>query len=449
MPRRIYCSIADDHIGQGSSFANGIIRSVLFDGDPAAADAYWYGHGKLLSLPDNVLLPCLRHGVIQPYFRCPENIAGSFAQGLADWGKLGVSPLPGVEDRIQRLDKELAGKMRAKYAPQWWPAPGPSTPKVGQHFAQIVDRLVSEPEEPADPKGRKRWDRTRRWRKDCMKDAIERTSDKTLRRGELLQVIWETLPSKGESRRRWPKKVDNNLTLMRERLGDGGAMRTDFEVFYAWILQCYHAAQADSFLVGRQFFPSVGDEQLMQLASLQNIPPPVKPAETMRVGVLALFPRPSALLRCSFDELLRIRDCEGKAYFAALDQLRESPSATKAENAANCLRLYASELCKRYKDTARDPILAYFSSLDIQTQLAMTVTTALPMVMLDAPGLVQFGIDVAPVTVKYLYSQLPANAKGVITGQLFWQRIGPTAPLAVTKRRTSVSSAQFPNNKDA
>lgn len=422
---QVYFPLVDDQIESHVRpvFVPSFFIHLLFRGDLVITDGFCFASRLLLeTLPNEVLIPCLRHGAMRPFFRNSSNEEGSFVRGLEDWRDttIALNALPDVDLRMRQLDSALRQE-RGAYKPGYWPSP--EVRSVSRSFAEIVGELVGAPKCPVqlDDEGAARlWEGTRILRTDLVEEAIERTGGGGLRRGELLQVVGEHLAPKLGMHAGWTKKQKVNATddLLKNLKG---SYRQSVDNYFSWIADCYAYAQADAFEVERVFSPTVMYHQLISLATLRD--DPMIDELSIYHGRI-LIPRPQALLQCQFDELLQIRQDAGGEYFAALSAYRVAQSESGAELVRQSLERYAAALRRRFADEDV-PIEVVFAGSGFRTKAA--IAFVLSLLCLPLPVLV----SAALASIVFSYRVLSRELRHALTGSFTWRRIKPRDILRV------------------
>ena len=295
-------------------FRMAVVEGLLFHGDLIIPDAFWFMSKHLAddirSGEDSVVLPALQQGWIRPHFR--EKVGGLFGKGLAEIRSQGIiGLLPDAEDLANQLDRYAQQGVRYRFA--HWPSR-----LVGRSFLTEIQRtLVSDDPPTRGALVERIWHRTREMRNDCVSEALDRSRDSTLRRGELLDVV-------GRRHAGWKRtpKVPNADALLQVC---PRWKRPFVRPYIHWVNQCYQRNQARLFR--KQWICTIGKgaQQVGAFATTRDkeatglvdvierdfaLPPLYRMASVAPAATLALRASP-----------------EAKAYFRAFAEWRKSPES--------------------------------------------------------------------------------------------------------------------------
>lgn len=354
---RIYFGRADLQMTpfQGlSQFRRSLLTSMLFFGDLVITDGFWFMSKHLLrellrDPENNLLVAGLELGLIRPWFR--EDVGGSFQrayEAILDQGVVGM-----VDDSFAAANiLERVTQGAETYRHGLWPKC-----LVGGRFLKEVRNDLQE-DEPAimDSLSREAWTATEVWRTDCVDKALQRSSDGTLRRGELLDVVARTAG--------WSlsEKVPNATVAL---LAARGGNRRLLKAFICWVNRCYQRNQAHMFRASAAVVSGSGLEQLT-LFPARTLARRTCEMEVMKATV----PIPAISLLCRLDarSVLASRfSPEGEEYFRRLGAWSKTPSSSNRDELLGGLEHYAKRLCRDFFDrtqkAARERLAAYLPSL--------------------------------------------------------------------------------------
>lgn len=313
-----------------------VLESLLFQGNLTIPDIFWFISKHVAHDVDlgrrSLLLEGLKQGFVRPHFRA--EVDGNFVEALKlvrDQRIIGLLP---AADRIAaRLFGELEDATGYRYA-RW--------PKrlVGRSFLTEVQTSVGLEDPPiAGESAARLWRETRKWRTECVTEALDRANDGTLRRGEWLDVVarhagaWDSakpIPGLEEILRLAPRAKKH-------------ALRT----FGHWVNQCYYRNQARLFR--REALVPAG-RGLQQLGSLRSPTPEDWEVEAVSLlEITVLLPPSQLLLRTPASKVLGARSSpEGKAFFRASAEWRKVPSYENGYMVADALADYSERLRKDF-----------------------------------------------------------------------------------------------------
>jgi hypothetical protein len=344
-PRTAYLSAADRQteafvdLGQlQASFEASLLQNVLFESAVVIPDVFFFissglsghiinrSHGNVSSL----LEAAVASGAAIPAFR--DHGIGSFRDAYDVIRGQGIRGLLGNDEcrRIYRhLDLAmLDGSNEGKFRSVNWP-----TMSIGTRFEQ---RLVNF----FQPKGadippvdnstmRSIWQRTERWRRDCLDEArAAGSAGGGFKRGDYMAAIGRSLGI---------EEVVDDVTQLFRYPGlsedDASALRA----LCLWMNECYQYNQARAFGADPSWARFRPDLSIATISAMEESDPNGSPApQLVETTVTALVPPPQVLLRMNAKQLLDIRtERAGGLYFAALDDWRKNPFDDGATNAVN------------------------------------------------------------------------------------------------------------------
>lgn len=322
-----------------AEFARSLISRLVFEGDLAISDAFWFMSHHLTAAAERpgLVREGLRAGAIQPWFRKPSTTFTNGLQAIRDDHIIGL--LPNAESLAKDLDRDLDGSI----TPGRWP----EQKLVGASFLDEVQNVFQAKRPPIDvPHALEIWNATGPWRTEAVKLAIHQ-EDGTLRRGKLLDVVGRTLG--------WKKKeeVPNAAVLLQlaRRVGKEDLVRP----YVAWVNQVYQKNQADQFQLGGALRAGRAVEQL----GLYGMLSPGR-LRTDIIRTVVPIPSPSTMQK-EPAALLRVRASAGTQYFARLRQWQED--GREPDVVLEALDAYATALRAAFP---RQPLvrLDYWLSLD-------------------------------------------------------------------------------------
>lgn len=317
-------------------FREAVLTNILFYGILVIPDAFWFMSEHLrkeilLATDENWILAGLRAGLILPWFR--RKVEGSFQEAHEVIREQDIVGLVEDSDVIAKmLDQHI--KESSTYRFGHWPKR-----LVGKGFyEQVLESLCkNDPPVPGPNVGRI-WKQTATWRQDCVEEALDRTTDGTLRRGELLDVVGRKI---GWSSR---EKVRNAAVLLQAAPREE---RRLLRYYLHWVNQCYQINQANAFRLECSL-PSGSSYE--QLGAFALFPGGDEPRSYETLSVTISIPRIGNILRRMHPSNIfeaRLSE-EGKHYFRCYTKWREEPSEAHANEVLDALSAYAERMRREY-----------------------------------------------------------------------------------------------------
>ncbi len=333
---RIYASIADLQMTPYISYAEfrkQLLWNLLFGGNLVVMDGFFWASpyviADVMSGPEkSLILSGLDLGVVQPIFR--ENVGGSFVEAFSVFRGQGIVGATDDADRCVRALETARQAGFRKYAPRHWPSA-----LVGKGFLEEVRASFSRDSDSSWSANERRiWGATNVWRSDCVDEALHRTDDGSLRRGELFDVVARRA---GWTQRRPPANAAEIL-----KGASTPYAKSLLRAFMLWANQCYQKNQASMFRIWSSALTGPG------YARLALLPPgrsesPIDGIRMMEYS--ALVPSPHILERMTPSSVLAVRtSTEAREYFTALNQWHNSPGPSERADLGKALREYTSKL---------------------------------------------------------------------------------------------------------
>jgi len=187
------------------------------------------------------------------------------------------------------------------------------------------------------------WEDTKRWRIDCVQEAIEATrkiAGRGLRRGELYNAVARSLGA-GEDYR-----VNNCGDLFLLPIGSPDK-REALWTFCKWVTQCYHLNQANAFGV-MPSFPGYEPVTIVVAGEALGASKSVAPyPEVVHIIESVPFPSVDALLRLPPAELLDWRKDLFPPFYAALLAWQREQSSSNETELRSKWKVYGSKLSEK------------------------------------------------------------------------------------------------------
>ncbi len=223
---------------------------------------------------------------------------------------------------------------------------------IGKGYQEIIVKYLSQDEMPTMPTGSEYgqfykyyWEETKKWRQDCVFDAIketERIAGEGLRRGLLITEIGRSLGIvKGD------QKLNSVSDLLINKVSD--KHRDLLQYYCRWLTDCYQFNQAKAFNC-KPYFPEfhpisgIMASQFIDSATTD----PVDNSQFEILNVELKMPSISTLKKVKPSEIIAIRDEFGADYRKAVLDWQINGSG-KEENLRNCIVSYCNSISRETK----------------------------------------------------------------------------------------------------
>jgi hypothetical protein len=344
---QIYCGIADlqmDPFVKAGEFRRSLFTNMLFYGDLVITDGFWFMSESIArelrrKPEDNLLLAGLASGHIKPWFR--KKVEGSFHNAYETIVAQGIVGLVEGSKSIALTLQKVADEA-PYYRYGHWPKR-----LVGKSFYQeIKEDLQSETPSQNNAETRKIWKATREWRVACVEQALCRSKDGTLRRGELLDVVARTV---GWDRK---SKMPNAATLLKVVPQN---KHNELKSFLHWVNQCYQRNQANIFRLKSGIPTGKGWEQLVffprSLSEQKHFEAEII-QQTVYIPSIFLMEKlgPKAILSVR-------RSPEGHHYFRQFACWRNNPTEENMTTFLDSLTSYTARLRTDYLKTLKEKMV--------------------------------------------------------------------------------------------
>ena len=355
---RVYFSVADgllESFLDKRAFERSLVLNALFQPAILIPDVFFFNslgveRHVLESSRQSFLEACIASGVAIPAFREPT--CSSFV-GALEILRGGGDPNRAIKKlRDPRSNDRLANRLQVAanasgFLVAYWPKRN-----MGEQFDQVIKQYLACRKPPQvdasfginqDDLDRL-WKLTEPWRLDCVDEAREKTlqiDGGGLRRGELVNAVGRNL---GLPPGYQAKDIEELLALPKSP-----DEKQALGVFLRWICELYQYNQAVEFGTTLNFPSYRPMSGVMTWNVLPKAPPLIDLLSIRTIQTTVSFPPMKVLLKISPTELLRVRNEQGPAYFAALKDWQCEPNDTKEAEVLRNLEQYSKEIMKLAK----------------------------------------------------------------------------------------------------
>lgn len=345
-------------------FNESLLLNILFQEQVIVGETYFFNstliaqHVQGIKGYPSLFEAAAREGIVVPVFRDPDVVSLRDARQRMKsyYGKDFEVVSPALVACLERIISSVdEGRKRTNAA--YWPAKDDLD--LGESYELLIRSQLQTDEMPAcvspgsdrEALFRRVWDGSKRWRFDCVEEAVKKTRAKGsngLQRLELMSTFG----------RRFGVLSPTNNVLPTDILARcDGETRLVAEIFMKWITQIHQLNYARAFDSSVNF-PVYNLEQDFILDTIHRSPldEPPPGAEGFRCGVY--LPPIHLLASRPPNELIAIRRELGLAYTNSLARWRDHPSGDNQEVVKACLKDYCQQICDRYECEVRQPLLA-------------------------------------------------------------------------------------------
>ncbi|MCK4670764.1 MAG: hypothetical protein KAT43_06185 [Nanoarchaeota archaeon] len=351
MSNPVYLSVADRQIESFLSpggFERSLVLNVLFQSSIVLPDIFFFISGEverhvLDSGPQSLLEACIERNIVRPAFR--DGTCSSFLDALNIIKGNGNSTraIQGVRESAEELARRLSRVTEnPSFKPFVWPR------EIGEDFAKLIQTCLTTDSVPEvgsecqlSPRNVKLlWQRTAKWRKDCVEEALSKTKQiagKGLRRGELMNAIGRSLGIRSGH------KVQD-IRELRSVVGVDYHERFALNCFLNWMCQLYHWNQASAF-GATVSLPTYDETTPIGLSAILPQSPPSSAGGKV-ITVQVSIPPTDVIARLRPNELIAIRSDLGSGYLAALGEWQREPTEENEAKVRSSLAAYAEGIRK-------------------------------------------------------------------------------------------------------
>jgi hypothetical protein len=348
-------------------FDESLLLNILFQERILLHEAYFFNSGNLGTHVSTAAgFPSLfevaaQNGIITPGFRDRTCRSLEQAYDLMQKGHVYGQSWSLVHPQVKPVLFRIIAAVdegTEKHGPYYWP----EQIDVGAGYESVVRRFLQKHEPPPHLKPgserdaffRRLWERTRKWRFDCVDEAVRQTTQKGqsgLQRTELYRAIGRSLGATDL------EGTDPGHSLS-GKCADKEERKT-VDVFLKWIGQLHHLNFAKAFDVSINF-PVYNLDEDFVIESLLRSPLDAQPTLAEGFRCTVLLPPIDELLKADPRNLSAIRSDVGKGYLLALKRWQHNPlSGENRQDVETTLQDYCQQITKRYQ-CGGVPVIASF-----------------------------------------------------------------------------------------